>query len=110
MLGLSAAHAQPQPPAAGQAVPSLSPVVVSGESVTRGLDPGPRRIQAEQQAVPGGTNLILPQQEVRLITLRDALDYQPGVVVQEFFGGLDQPRLNIRGSGIQSNPSAAASC
>src|SRR5690606_25868279 len=36
--------------------------------------------------------------------LRDVLDYQPGIVVQEFFGGLDQPRLNIRGSGIQSNP------
>jgi len=26
------------------------------------------------------------------------------VLVQEFFGGLDQPRLNIRGSGLQSNP------
>lgn len=52
----------------------------------------------------GGTNLIDPQQESRLATLKDALDYQPGLVVQEFFGGLDQPRLNIRGSGIQSNP------
>lgn len=105
VLGLSAAHAQSLPPAtADRAVPSLAPVVVSGESATRGLDPGPQRVQAEQQAVPGGTNLILPQQEVRLVTLRDALDYQPGVVVQEFFGGLDQPRLNIRGSGIQSNP------
>ena len=29
---------------------------------------------------------------------------QPGVIIQEFFGLNDQPRLNIRGSGIQSNP------
>lgn len=54
--------------------------------------------------VPGGTNLIEPQGETRLATLRDALDYQPGLVIQDFFGGTDQPRLNIRGSGIQSNP------
>lgn len=26
------------------------------------------------------------------------------MVIQEFFGATDQPRLNIRGSGIQSNP------
>ena len=25
-------------------------------------------------------------------------------MIQEFFGSNDQPRLNIRGSGIQSNP------
>lgn len=95
-LGLSAAVAQE--------APSLAPVVVSGAAVANALEPSVQRTQAELQAVPGGTNLIQPQQAVRLITLRDALDYQPGVIVQEFFGGLDQPRLNIRGSGIQSNP------
>lgn len=107
-LGLSTAFAQEtgqlRVAPASQAVPSLAPVVVSGQSLTRALDPGPQQAQAELQTVPGGTNLAQPQQEVRLITLRDALDYQPGVIVQEFFGGLDQPRLNIRGSGIQSNP------
>lgn len=60
--------------------------------------------RARLQQVPGGTNLAQPQQEARLATLRDALDYQPGIVIQDFFGGTDQPRLNIRGSGIQSNP------
>ena len=41
-LGLSSAHAQPTVQApASQAVPSLAPVVVSGESLTRALDPGP---------------------------------------------------------------------
>ena len=54
--------------------------------------------------VAGGTNLIDLSGAARRETLRDVLDYQPGIVVQDFFGGLDQPRLNIRGSGIQSNP------
>jgi len=95
-LGLSLACAQD--------TAQLAPIVITGHAITRALDPDARREQADLQAVPGGTNLIQPQQEVRLVTLRDALDYQPGIVVQEFFGGLDQPRLNIRGSGIQSNP------
>ncbi|MGO1892134.1 MAG: TonB-dependent receptor family protein [Luteimonas sp.] len=54
--------------------------------------------------VPGGTNLIDLRGAGRQATLRDALDFQPGIVLQEFFGGIDQPRLSIRGSGIQSNP------
>jgi hypothetical protein len=83
---------------------TLSPIVIKapvGQSV---LQADLRQEKARLDAVPGGTNLILPQHEVRLVTLRDALDYQPGLVVQDFFGGIDQPRLNIRGSGIQSNP------
>ena len=60
--------------------------------------------RARLAKVPGGTNLAEPQKETRLATLRDALDYQPGIVIQDFFGGTDQPRLSIRGSGIQSNP------
>lgn len=54
--------------------------------------------------IPGGSNLIFPEDEGRLATLQDALDYQPGLIVQNFFGGSDQPRLNIRGSGVQSAP------
>ena len=82
----------------------LSPIVVEapvGQSV---LQADLRQEKARLDAVPGGTNLIQPQEELRLVTLRDALDYQPGLIVQDFFGGIDQPRLNIRGSGIQSNP------
>lgn len=58
------------------------------------------------QAVPGATNLVSLEETTRLATLSDALNYQAGVVVQEFFGGLDQPRLSVRGSGIQGNPVA----
>jgi iron complex outermembrane receptor protein len=62
--------------------------------------------QEELRATPGGVNLI-PADEMRgrsAQTLEDAFAYQPGIVMQEFFGGIDQPRISIRGSGIQSNP------
>ncbi|MEE2729896.1 MAG: TonB-dependent receptor [Pseudomonadota bacterium] len=61
-------------------------------------------LQEALQTVPGGTNLVSLAQPQKISTLSDALNYQPGIIVQEFFGGLDQPRLNIRGSGIQGNP------
>lgn len=55
--------------------------------------------------VPGGTNLVdLDELPTGRTTLNDVLGTEPGVVMQEFFGGNDQPRLNIRGSGIQDNP------
>lgn len=68
------------------------------------LQPSAAAERRRLDAVPGGSNLIEPQKESRLATLRDALDYQPGLIIQDFFGATDQPRLNIRGSGIQSNP------
>lgn len=37
-------------------------------------------------------------------TISDALAQVPGVVVQDFFGANDQPRIQIRGSGLQQNP------
>jgi len=37
-------------------------------------------------------------------TVAEAFALVPGVVVQEFFSGNDQPRVQIRGSGIQQNP------
>jgi iron complex outermembrane receptor protein len=68
------------------------------------LAPNQREKQQELETTPGGVNLITPQDAMRVQTLQDALAHQPGIVIQEFFGGLDQPRLSIRGSGIQSNP------
>lgn len=64
------------------------------------------RQQLEEQllTVPGGTNLVSLENIPNPTTLSDVLGNQPGLVVQEFFGGLDQPRLNIRGSGLQANP------
>ncbi|MEM8928497.1 MAG: TonB-dependent receptor [Bacteroidota bacterium] len=62
--------------------------------------------KVQLESVPGGTNLV-PMEKLELqrsLSLKDALEMQPGVMIQEFFGSNDQPRLNIRGSGIQSNP------
>ncbi|HUH58904.1 MAG TPA: TonB-dependent receptor [Candidimonas sp.] len=89
-------HAEP--------VNTLTPVVVTGQDGATPLQPSIKKERERLKRVPGGTNLIEPQKEVRLATLGDALNHQPGIVVQEFFGGIDQPRLNIRGSGVQSNP------
>ena len=55
--------------------------------------------------VPGGTNLInITTLRGSLSSLAKVLKMEPGIIVQEFFGGNDQPRINIRGSGIQDNP------
>lgn len=63
------------------------------------------RIKQEHKLIAGGTSVAVMTPEVqRLETIKDALKYEPGVVIQEFFGANDQPRLSIRGSGIQSNP------
>ncbi|MCD8453265.1 TonB-dependent receptor [Tenacibaculum finnmarkense genomovar ulcerans] len=60
----------------------------------------------KQKSIAGGTNIISMKglDTQRSLTLKDALQLQPGIILQEFFGANDQPRLNIRGSGIQSNP------
>jgi iron complex outermembrane receptor protein len=61
--------------------------------------------KAELKAIAGGTNLIdIAKLPARQATLQDALGFEPGIIMQSFFGGNDQPRLNIRGSGLQSNP------
>jgi len=60
---------------------------------------------AELKKVAGGTNLIdITKLPARQATLQDALGFEPGIIMQSFFGGNDQPRLNIRGSGLQGNP------
>uniref|UniRef100_UPI003341EEFE TonB-dependent receptor family protein n=1 Tax=Castellaniella defragrans TaxID=75697 RepID=UPI003341EEFE len=91
-------------PLYAQEVGRLTPITVTGATAETPLQNSVASEQARLEQVAGGTNLIEPQKELRLVTLNDALNYQPGIVIQEFFGGLDQPRLNIRGSGIQSNP------
>lgn len=55
---------------------------------------------------PGAAMLIDRAEEAgqAVPDLADALSGVPGVVVQEFFGGNDQPRIQIRGSGLQQNP------
>lgn len=103
-LGFAAATGTVVAQTHSASVPTLSPVTVTGQLAKRTLSRSVAQERAILDEVPGGTNLAEPQKEIRLMTLNDALNYQPGIVMQEFFGGNDQPRLNIRGSGIQSNP------
>src|SRR5690606_35583039 len=58
-------------------------------------------------AIAGGTAVVASQEMPPQAgtSLSEALAFVPGVVVQDFFGSNDQPRLQIRGSGLQQNPS-----
>lgn len=94
----------PSHAAEGVVPAELPAVTVRADDAGTPLRPSAAAERQRLARVPGGTNLADPQRETRLATLRDALDYQPGLMIQDFFGGADQPRLSIRGSGIQSNP------
>jgi iron complex outermembrane receptor protein len=63
-------------------------------------------VQERFDALPGGVALVSQQSlpDTANLTISRALSSVPGVVVQDFFGGNDQPRIQIRGSGLQQNP------
>ena len=66
----------------------------------------PASVAERFNALPGGVALV-PQGEfpdTANLTVSRALSGVPGVIVQNFFGGNDQPRIQIRGSGLQQNP------
>lgn len=95
---LSVAFAQSAAPGA---TTMLDPIVVqTDENGTLGV------IAERLWLLPGGVSLVSKQDYGSLVapTLSDALAGVPGVVVQDFFGANDQPRVQIRGSGLQQNP------
>lgn len=102
ILGASA----PLAAAAGNesGVAELPPVVVQGTVRPDATAPSARRERDRLRNVPGASAVSTMEDETRMGSLRDAMGYVPGVVIQDFSGGIDQPRFNIRGSGIQSNP------
>ncbi len=63
-------------------------------------------VRARFNALAGGGALVTRQDfpATANLTVSKALSGVPGVVVQDFFGGNDQPRIQIRGSGLQQNP------
>lgn len=79
----------------------LEPITVDGGSANA-ADAARRKLEA----IPGGASVIDGKDLSGKadLTLSDALKTAPGVVVQNFFGGNDQPRVQIRGSGLQQNP------
>lgn len=82
---------------------SLTEVVISAKESS--TSPSFRILENTHKQIAGSTSIAVMQPEIqRLETLKDALQFNPGVMIQESFGANDLPRLSIRGSGIQSNP------
>lgn len=92
------------------AVPDQEPALTALPAVTiearQPVDDLERRgLEQHLEKVPGATNLVdLDSLRGSQASVARVLEAEPGIVVQEFFGGNDQPRINIRGSGIQDNP------
>ena len=82
---------------------TIEGVDVYGQAI--GLSPTLHQLEEKHKNIAGGTSVVeMKPNSQRLETIKDALRYEPGVVIQDFFGANDQPRISIRGSGIQSNP------
>ena len=81
----------------------LPTVVVTANSEGESLTvPTLDQARAELNTQPGGTAVIDADEfkRGRSTTLKDALDFAPGVFVQPRFGA-EESRISIRGSGIQ---------
>lgn len=80
----------------------LDPIIVEGAAGQTSTE----KLREQINALPGGAALVTSDQfpDTANLTLSKALSSVPGVVVQDFFGGNDQPRVQIRGSGLQQNP------
>lgn len=63
-------------------------------------------VESRLDAVAGATAIVTAHElpVTANLTIARALAAVPGIVVQDFFGGHDQPRIQIRGSGLQQNP------
>lgn len=82
-------------------------IVVLKEIVVEGRRIGGEELAREKlEAIPGGTGLIVDRTLTGKtnLSISDVLVATPGVIVQNFFGSNDQPRIQIRGSGLQQNP------
>lgn len=82
---------------------SLPEVVVTASSQPESLTvPSVATVKKELSIIPGGVGVVDAEEykRGRATTLKDALDYSPGVFVQPRFGA-EESRISIRGSGIQ---------
>ena len=104
-LGTTHAHAQATTP---PPIVNLPEVVVAATNVPaptaeKSLTvPSVAAAQERINQIPGGATVI-PAEEFktgRASTLKDVLDYAPGVFTQSRFGS-DEARISIRGSGLQ---------
>src|SRR5690606_6697715 len=89
-------------PANAQTEPlEIPPVTVTAPLASPSLTvPSPDEASETIQRTPGGVDLVPAEEfrETRAVTLKDVLDYVPGVFAQPKWG--EDARLSIRGSGI----------
>ncbi len=87
----------------GTSVTTLPTVVVRGSAAGGSLTiPTIDEKASDLRRIPGGAGLVDGRvvREGRATTLKDALDFAPGVFAQPRFGA-EEARLSIRGSGLQ---------
>lgn len=67
-------------------------------------NPSPEEARKQLDRIPGGVSLVGPEElrESRVTTVKDALDFVPGVFAAPKYGQEDA-RLSIRGSGLSRN-------
>lgn len=72
-------------------------VVATKDSLTSG---GVAQAQEKVKSIPGGAAVVAASEfeNTRAVTIKDMLDYTPGVFAQPRFG--EEVRLSIRGSGL----------
>ncbi len=82
----------------------LDEIVISATNESPSLTVPSLEAKREQltQTIPGGVGVVDAEdyKRGRASTLKDALDFAPGVLIQSRFGA-EESRLSIRGSGIQ---------
>ncbi len=98
----SAENAPPQPEEPESPPTYEEEITVRGDKDSSLTLPSPQTAAEELADVPGGTSLVDAEsyKQGRTSTLKDALDFAPGVFVQPRFGS-EEARLSIRGSGLQ---------
>jgi len=82
---------------------TLPEVVVTAQAQRESLtSPRVETVKEQLSKIPGGVAIIDAEdyKRGRATTLKDALDFAPGVFIQPRFGA-EEARLSIRGSGIQ---------
>lgn len=83
----------------------IDEIVIFGERPSLTNDPT-ELSRARLMEIAGATHVIGPDERLgeANLSITDAIGGTPGVIAQPFFGGNDQPRIQMRGSGLQQNP------
>lgn len=85
---------------AQSSVPTLAPIVIEAREGLTLTVPTLQEAKAQIEQTPGGVALVSASawRDTKAATVKDILDYTPGVFVQPKWG--DDSRLSIRGSGL----------